>query len=610
MRPPLHVVLVLLSAARRVPAAHNHDAELRMLGPQPQARLELGARELGLDDSTPLGEHGKEAVHEGFPGAVGVDELLLREERHRGRHAPPAARGAVAPARALAERGVLRLAANYTELAAAPAAIELTGAGHDIKAEPGEYGGGVSDNATKEDGRLIDHRLEAGHLDDVVFHARQKLPFGDSDIHMIDDAIHEPATLTILSDRYEALVIALASMFVNSPVREMDVWLIGNLERAKENSEDGNTSLYDRLYNALQPPKHQRLHVMDIDVVTALLQQYGQEPLWTWPLSGTMGGDQDEDHQPELLLKPEDWDYDNMHHDPFNMLRFYLPYLEPFRNITTLFFADDDIMVTKDLGVLEVPMGDGVVIAATCNGWLWDEDCLFSKLFYNKRDWFGFSVSYLGRDQKNNWKGCTDPSLKIPCQSDEYEDVTYRLSKDILGYTVNYTEQPVWNFGLARFNMTEWRLAKMTEVFEAFMAANYKEKIWPETSLSYGLGISYFAFASRIRCWNDMVGDPAFVDGLGYITMADVESNQITMTQVLDPAVVLHWSGRVKPFSKVSTLEMPLAKPFDDMWDYIHEHNNVPPLDEVITAPRALRKSVSTSPGQSCTRTRGRVQNG
>ena len=67
-----------------------------------------------------------------------------------------------------------------------------------------------------------------------------------------------------------------------------------------------------------------------------------------------MGGNQSEDDQPKVLIHPEDWDYDNMHHDPFNMLRFYLPYLRPFRTIETLFFADDDIMVTQDISLLPV----------------------------------------------------------------------------------------------------------------------------------------------------------------------------------------------------------------------------------------------------------------
>jgi hypothetical protein len=279
----------------------------------------------------------------------------------------------------------------------------------------------------------------------------------------------EPATLAILSDRYTALVVSLASLFLNSPQREMDVWLIGNLQRGEG---PGGMTLKDRLRNALKPAEHQRLHVMDINDATTLLQKYGAEPLWTWAEAGSMGGSQDEDNQPEAIVKPEDWDYDDMHHDRFNMLRFYLPYLEPFRDISTLFFADDDITVMKDISVLEVPMGDGVVIAATCNGWLWDDDCLYNKRFFNKRSWYGSPVSYLGKDRRHNWKGCLDESLSVACQSDKYENVTVQLSRNILGFKVNYAEQPVWNFGLARFNMTEWRRSNMTEHFEAYMRAN------------------------------------------------------------------------------------------------------------------------------------------
>jgi hypothetical protein len=214
---------------------------------------------------------------------------------------------------------------------------------------------------------------------------------------------------------------------------------------------------------------------MDIDDATGLLQSDGVQPLWTWPEFGSLGANQTEDNQPKVLLTPEPWDYDDMHHDPFNMLRFYLPYLGPFRNIETLFFADDDIMVQRDISLLEVPMGEGMVIAGTCNGWIWNDQCMRNDLFYSGMSWYDFPVTYLGKDKAHHFKSCSDDAdeaERLWCQSDEYEIAVNEISQSVLGFTVNYTAQPRWNFGMARFNLTEWRLQKMTEKFDAFMHAN------------------------------------------------------------------------------------------------------------------------------------------
>ena len=164
-----------------------------------------------------------------------------------------------------------------------------------------------------------------------------------------------------------------------------------------------------------------------------------------------------------------------MHHDPFNMLRFYLPYLEPFRKLETLFFADDDIIVQQDVSLLEGPMGQGVVIAATCNGWIWNDDCMYNELFFRGKSWYEFPVTYLGKDKNSGFKGCAETheeGAHLTCQSDDYEAAVQNMSEVILGRPTNFAEEPRWNFGCARFNLTEWRLQNMTDIFNAFMAIN------------------------------------------------------------------------------------------------------------------------------------------
>ncbi|KOO35079.1 hypothetical protein Ctob_015853 [Chrysochromulina tobinii] len=334
----------------------------------------------------------------------------------------------------------------------------------------------------------------------------------------------------------------------------------------------GNVSLLQRLNAALQPqaPK-QTISVMGIDEATVLLEVDGVSPVWKWPEFGSLGADQDQDHQPRTVLHPEPWDYDNMHHDPFNLIRFYLPYLAPFRELDSLFLGDDDIVIQKSISMLEVPMGDGLIIAATCNGWLWAEDCMRNEPYYNGKGWLDYPATYLGKDKAHGYSGCTQTASESGnriCQKDEFAETVLRWTQKFNGKELDVNVQPRWNFGVSRINLTEWRAQNMTHVFDNYMRANYEAKLIPETSLAFGLGIPYFAFADKIMCWNDVVGDPAFVDGLGYISKADLKLNNLNASKLLGEATVLHWSGRNKPFDPESEMDLELYKPFDAVQEY------------------------------------------
>ncbi|KOO27826.1 hypothetical protein Ctob_001226 [Chrysochromulina tobinii] len=374
------------------------------------------------------------------------------------------------------------------------------------------------------------------------------------------------------------------------PDSEIDVWLIGDMQREAR----GNVSLLQRLNTALLPvsPK-QTINVMGIDEATAMLEADGISPLWKWPQFGSLGADQDQDHQPPTMLHPEPWDYDNMHHDPFNLLRFYLPYLGPFRELGTLFLCDDDIVVQKPIATLEFPMGDGPVIAATCNGWLWADGCMRNEPYYNGRGWLDYPVTYLGKDKAHAYSGCTEEAMENGnriCQQDEFASTVMRWSERFNGKELLAAAQPRWNFGMSRINLTEWRAQKMTEVFDSYMHANYESSLIPETSLAFGLGIPYFAFADKVKCWNDFVGDPAFVDGLGYISKADLKLNKLDPAVVLGEATVLHWSGRNKPFDPLSEMDPEIYKPFDDVREYLEHENGLEPF--IRQTPDTSKESI------------------
>ena len=117
-------------------------------------------------------------------------------------------------------------------------------------------------------------------------------------------------------------------------------------------------------------------------------------------------------------------------------------------------------------------------------------------------------------------------------------------------------------------------------------AAKYELKVLPETSLAFGLGIAYFAFADRVRCWNDLVGDPAFVDGMGYIKIQDMYQNGLNVTELLGNAIVIHWSGRTKPFNRTAAMDAQIVRPYDAVWEYLQEENGLEPFNRVAPLRR------------------------
>jgi lipopolysaccharide biosynthesis glycosyltransferase len=60
-------------------------------------------------------------------------------------------------------------------------------------------------------------------------------------------------------------------------------------------------------------------------------------------------------------------------------------------------------------------------------------------------------------------------------------------------------QQKSWNFGVSVFNLDAWRQKNMTKRYEDIISLNYEKHIYPETSLAFGLGMAYLAFAGEVR---------------------------------------------------------------------------------------------------------------
>jgi hypothetical protein len=78
--------------------------------------------------------------------------------------------------------------------------------------------------------------------------------------------------------------------------------------------------------------------------------------------------------------------------------------------------------------------------------------------------------------------------------------------------SLKHNTQLSWNFGVSLFNVKAWRAKQMTQRYENMLRLNYRHRVFPETSLAFGLGVPYLAFAGEVACLEDL--DFHVLDGL------------------------------------------------------------------------------------------------
>ena len=367
-------------------------------------------------------------------------------------------------------------------------------------------------------------------------------------------------TLVVLSDRVLPIQTAVGSVLMRTDVA-LDIWIIG----------DNVTGLEEKLRNSLPLKSHQNIQIMSMDDAEATVVDL--EPPWMSEESGRSIGN--ESWRSEHTVLQKDWDHDPMHHSRFNIMRFYLPHLTPFKDVDQVLFMDDDVILTDDISLLahtDVP--DDVVVVGQCDNFAWQNECRRYAPFMHGHDWtFNSATLYLQRDATSVEHGhCpySDPTLCGP-SVEEHENFLKRLyAEKNGGQEIDFAAQPVWNFGLVRFNLAAWREQGLTASFKWWLAKNEEHRIFPEDSLGYGLGLPYLSFAGHVRCWNDFISKPAR-DGLGYITTADFKAQGIDLPRYLNESIYLHYSGRKKPWrlpdeqGQAMMVEQELAAPWLDV---------------------------------------------
>ncbi len=92
---------------------------------------------------------------------------------------------------------------------------------------------------------------------------------------------------------------------------------------------------------------------------------------------------------------------------------------------------------------------------------------------------------------------------------------------------------------------------------------NYEVHAVPETSLVFGLGIPYLAFAGSVQCWDEDVLKVR--DGFGFIDWGRYQKS--FGDDFFDSVDVAHYTGPKKPWAPLTTIEGVAVQPWLDMME-------------------------------------------
>jgi lipopolysaccharide biosynthesis glycosyltransferase len=400
------------------------------------------------------------------------------------------------------------------------------------------------------DGRLVDARWADSQRRDEPATAVVENESTSREI-ISTETISEPRSeatdgttvlVVIISNRRDGIVPMIASILLTSSL-PVDVVLIGVHEINQQVKEHFGNRIHEFTSLSVQ------------DIEDDLVQQ-GFQPIWTWPEWHTS---MDPSWKNENTLHVGVWDNLETHAHELNHIRFYLPHVSVFQGKDYFYFMDDDLLVHKDLGVLAKRTMDdldpkrGLVCA--CNIWMWNSEC-FHFEFQTKKDYILSMPSLYGdRDV------CKTES-ESHCVPANYWDFVASVMPE------GGKDQHAWNFGFSLFALQNWRDLQLTEKYEHVMKESYRLHVFPETSLTFGLGVSYIAFAGNVECW-----DEEYVkvrDGFGFI-----EWDRYTATfgdDFYDDVAVAHYTGPDKPWVPESRIELRANEP----WLKMMEQENMP----------------------------------
>lgn len=293
----------------------------------------------------------------------------------------------------------------------------------------------------------------------------------------------------LISDRIQGIIPTLGSM-INSTKSDVNVILIGDA--------DVNEKVRKQFTG-----RFATFTTMTLEEVDADLRSQGINPIWKWK---EYGSSHDASWKNKNTIRLASWDGLETHENVKNHVRFYAPFLSIFRGVSHYFLIDDDILIKTDIAHINLaalkPLDDSKGIVCPCNTWQWNQDCLRFEFKSQEEKILESSVLY---------------GMSPMCSSTSDENCTPRSYVDFIkSVTSNDTSlrnQVTWNFGFCFVSTRNWKELHLTERYEIIMKESYKKHVFPETSLSFGLGVPYLAFGGAVGCWRD--DEVRVRDGLG-----------------------------------------------------------------------------------------------
>ena len=393
----------------------------------------------------------------------------------------------------------------------------------------------------------------------------------------VSGAIDSEAVLVVIvSDRFEGIIPTVASIVRHTKSKPIDLVLIGNNHDVNERVRQ-HFMTHQPNATTTRPLKRTNRNnnirmftsYSTLEIQTDLMNQ-GYQPIWTWPEWGSSRQKQGGSSwfRTNYTIHVADWDDLETHAHVLNHVRFYLPHLSHFKDHSYLYFVDDDILVQKDLGkIVDTVMNTldknkGMV--TPCNIWIWDNQC-HSFNFHN----VDTISSILQTPSLYGDRKMCQESTETHCYPSTFPNFIESMLNNVTNTTrkssnINDSDNPrnqkAWNFGFSLFALDNWRRMDLTSRYETVMKESYRLHVFPETSLTFGLGVPYIAFAGAVECWNDNIMKVR--DGFGY-----VEYNRFAQTfggdNFLNTQVdVIHYTGPTKPWIGNTTIDPQVVQPW------------------------------------------------
>ena len=286
-----------------------------------------------------------------------------------------------------------------------------------------------------------------------------------------------------------------------------------------------------------------RLRVYTLGELTLELLADGHRPFWA-----ALGGGGDDG---EYWVRPGAWDSDPKHATPLNHAWFYLADFRFAAPLRRLLFIDDDVVVQADVShALSLRMARSAALAVSCNAITFDKACGFFHLSWNRvayretsyfswRPFEGDNVSAAECDDTGGGGGGD-----AECIARGGFDLLQSAAVRIGGAAIDWSHF-AWNYGFVVVDLPAWRRLRLTARYEAWVDENALRRIFPPTSIGFGLGLPFLVLAGAVQCLDRSA--LRIAEGLAVLNGDDMALNGLDGAH-LATAHVLHYTGELKPW--------------------------------------------------------------